>query len=107
VHRTGADLHLDRVRGRLFTELLLAPSKPRYARHHWLTAVSVLLPAFRVVKILRVAADLHGMSLVRLVTIANRGGRALEHVVRRGQLGYVLGLSVLITLAGAAGWALL
>jgi voltage-gated potassium channel len=33
----------------------------------------------------------------------NRGGRALEHVARRGQLGYVLGLTLLVTAAGAAG----
>jgi voltage-gated potassium channel len=84
-------------------ELLLAPSKGRYLRRNWLVAVSVVLPAFRTLRVLHVARALRGISLLRLLTTLNRGGRALEHVVRRGQLGYVLGLTVLVTLAGAAG----
>ncbi|MDQ3809601.1 MAG: ion transporter [Chloroflexota bacterium] len=84
-------------------ELLLAPSKVRYLKQNWLTAVSVLLPAFRTLRVVRVARALRGVSLLRLLTTLNRGGRALEHVARRGQLGYVLGLTLLVTAGGAAG----
>jgi voltage-gated potassium channel len=54
-------------------------------------------------RVLRAAGALRGASLLRLLTSVNRGMRALERVARRGQLGYVLGLTVLVTLAGAAG----
>jgi voltage-gated potassium channel len=84
-------------------ELVTAPSKTRYLRHNWLTALSVLLPAFRSLRVLRAAQAVRGLSLVRLVSVVNRGGRALEHIARRGQLGYVVGLSVLVMLAGAGG----
>jgi voltage-gated potassium channel len=84
-------------------ELLLAPSKGAYLRQNWLVAISVLLPAVRSVRILRAARAIRGASLLRLLTTVNRGTRALEHVARRGQLGYVLGLTVVVTLAGAAG----
>ena len=66
----------------------------------------MLLPAFRSVRLLRVARALRGisgLSLLRLLTTLNRGGRALEHVARRGQLGYVLGLMLLVMAAGVAG----
>jgi voltage-gated potassium channel len=84
-------------------ELLLAPSKLRYLRNNWLVAISVVLPAFRTLRVLRAAHAVRSLSLVRLITVVNRGGRALEHVVRRGQLGYVLALTVVVTLAGAGG----
>src|SRR5436853_4911889 len=35
-------------------ELLLAPSKVAYLKHNWLTALSVVLPTLRVVRVLRV-----------------------------------------------------
>jgi voltage-gated potassium channel len=84
-------------------ELSLAPSKLAYLRQNWLTALSVVLPALRAVRILRVARVLRGLSLLRLMTTLNRGTRALEHVLRKGQLTYVLAAAALVTLTAAAG----
>lgn len=84
-------------------ELLVAPSKLDYLRKNWLTAISVALPALRAVRILRAARALRGLSLVRILTTVNRGTRALGHVVRRGQLGYVLTVTVLVTVTASAG----
>jgi voltage-gated potassium channel len=83
-------------------EFTLAPSKATYLRRNWLAVVSVALPALRSVRILRVARALRSLSLLRVITTLNRGSRALAHVVQRGQLGYVLLLTVLVTMTAAA-----
>lgn len=83
--------------------MVLAPSKVRYLKKNWLTAISVALPALRAVRIPRVARALRGLSLVRLMTTLNRGSRALGQVVRQGQFGYVLLLMLLVTVTAAAG----
>ncbi|HZS01560.1 MAG TPA: ion transporter [Chloroflexota bacterium] len=84
-------------------EFALAPSKLHYLKRNWLTAVAVVLPTLRAVRVLRVARALRGMSLLRLLTTLNRGSRALGHIVRRGQLGYVLLLTVSVVATAAAG----
>jgi voltage-gated potassium channel len=86
-----------------FLELTLAPSKLEYLRRNWLTAISVALPALRTLRLLRMAHALRGISLVRTVTTLNRGTRALEHIVRKGQFGYVLLLTLAVTVTAAAG----
>lgn len=84
-------------------EFALAPSKPRYLRRNWITAISVLLPAFGVLRIVRAVQLLRGLSLLRILAVFNRGTRALGHVARRGQLGYVAALTTIVILTGAAG----
>lgn len=87
-------------------EFVIAPRKRAYLRHNWLTAVSLLLPAFRVVRIARVVRALRaarGVRLVRVVSSANRGMRTLGRVMGRRGLSYVLALTLLVNLLGAAG----
>lgn len=84
-------------------ELLLAPDKLVYLKRHWITAIAVLLPAFRSVRVLRVARALRGLRLVRIVTALNRGTRALGQIAQKGEFGYVLLLTVVVTLTAAAG----
>ncbi|HYW32221.1 MAG TPA: potassium channel family protein [Gemmatimonas sp.] len=87
-------------------EFIIAPRKVAYLRHNWLTAVSLLLPALRVVRIarvLRAARAARGVRLVRVVTSANRGMRTLGRVMGRRGLAYVLALTLLVNLLGAAG----
>lgn len=69
-------------------EFTIAPRKVAYLRHNWLTAVSLVLPAPRV---------------VRVVSSANRGMRMLGRVMGRRGLAYVLALTLLVNLLGAAG----
>jgi voltage-gated potassium channel len=83
-------------------ELALVPSKRAYLKRNWLTAVAVLLPTLRAVRVLRVAHALRSMSLLRTLTTLNRGTRALGHIVERGQLGYALVLTLLVTGSAAA-----
>lgn len=90
-------------------KFLLAPDKRDYLRASWLTAIALALPALRVFRVvrlfrlLRLARATRGLRLVRVVTSMNRGMRALGASMGRRGFGYVAALTVLVTLAGAAG----
>jgi len=84
----------------------LAPEKIAFLKKNWLTVLALIVPAlrlFRAFAILRYARLLRGVRLVRIVTTANRSMNALRATLRRRQLGYVAGLTLLILALGAAG----
>ena len=84
----------------------LAPDKLPFLRANWLTVLSLLAPALRMVRALRVlraARTLRGLRLVRIVGAANRGMNALRASLGRRGLGYVVLLTVLVALLGAGG----
>lgn len=90
-------------------ELVLAPRKVEHLRSNWLSAVSLLLPALRVLRIFRLSRLLRAarvgrsLRLFRVVSSLNRGMRALGASLRRRAFGYVVSLTLMITFAGAAG----
>jgi len=87
----------------------LAPQKIAFLKRHWLTAISLLLPAlrifriFRMFRLLRLARAGRGLRLLRVVSSLNRSMKALSASLSRRGFGYVISLTVLVTLAGAAG----
>ena len=91
----------------------LAPSKLQYLKHNVLTALSLLLPAlrvfrvFRAVRAVRAASALRGAArgsrVVRVVGSLNRAMHALGRSFKRRGFGYVVALSLIVLLAGAAG----
>lgn len=89
--------------------LLIAPEKTMYWRRNWLGAVSLLVPALRIFRIARAFRLLRLTRAVRAVRFAsvlgavNRGMRSLRATMRRRGLGYVIGITVVVALAGAAG----
>lgn len=91
--------------------ITLAPDKSDYLRRNWLTALSLLLPALRILRAfrglraLRVLRATRGTNLLRILTTLNRGLRTLQRTLRRRGLGFVLGATALVALAGAAGMA--
>jgi voltage-gated potassium channel len=90
-------------------EFVLAPLKVAYLKSNWLTAISVLVPAlrifraFKVFRLLQLARAGPGLSLFRLVSSVNRGMHALGASLSRRGFGYMLALTVMVVLAGAAG----
>lgn len=87
-------------------EFIIAPRKLKYLERNWLTAIALLVPAFRVLAVfraLRTLAAFQGLRLVRVLGSANRGMRALGSVMGRRGFKYVSTLSVLVGFAGAAG----
>jgi len=90
-------------------KVVLAPDKGVYLKGNWLTTISLLIPAlrifraFRAFRLLRLARTGRGLRLVRVVSTLNRGMKALGASLGRRGFGYVVALTVLVTLAGAAG----
>jgi voltage-gated potassium channel len=86
--------------------LALAPEKTSFIKDNWLTVIALIVPAVRLLRafrILRLTRAARGLRLVRLVGTANRGMNALWASLSRRGLGYVTGLTVLVTLLGAGG----
>lgn len=89
--------------------LVLAPRKLAYVTRNWLKGIALLAPAlrvFRVVTLLRVARAARlarGLRLLRLLSSVNRGMRALGASMSRRGFGYILALTLLVIVAGAAG----
>ena len=90
-------------------ELVLAPRKGAYLKSNWLTAISLVIPALRLVRVFRVFRLLQvsrvgrSVRLFRFVSSMNRGMRALGASLRRRGFGYVLGLTLIVVFVGAAG----
>ena len=94
----------------------LSPDRGIYLRRNWLTALSLLVPALRVARVLsivrlgraaRAARTLHGVTrsarLLRVVASINRGMAALRQSMARRGLGFVILLTSLVVVGGAAG----
>lgn len=91
------------------TRFALAPHKLAYLKANWLTAISLAAPALRLLRIARLAQLLRatrvarGLRLLRVVSSLNRGMRALGATMQRRGFGYVVLLTLLVTVVGAAG----
>jgi voltage-gated potassium channel len=96
--------------------LWLSPDRRLYVRRNWLTALSLLLPALRVVRLVaavrlaraaRAARALRGVTrgarVLRLVSSVNRGMAALRRSMARRGLGFVMLLTAIVMMTGAAG----
>ncbi|HWQ55640.1 MAG TPA: ion transporter [Bryobacteraceae bacterium] len=89
--------------------LWLAPKKWTYIKSNWLTAIALAVPALRVIRALRAikalqaARAVRGVRFLRVVGSLNRGMRTLHRTMSRRGFGYVLLLTLMITLVGAAG----
>ncbi len=89
--------------------LVIAPHKLTYLKSNWLTAIALIVPAFRilrivrVVRLLRVARAARGLRLLRVITSLNRGMKAISASFGRRGFGYIVALTLIVNLAGAAG----
>lgn len=85
---------------------ILAPKKFYFLKKNVLTVISLVVPAFRVlrlVRVLRFVRITRGLRLVKVIGSLNRGMRALSATMRRRAFGYVIMLSVIVLFGGAAG----
>ncbi|MGH6610512.1 MAG: ion transporter, partial [Burkholderiaceae bacterium] len=90
--------------------LTLAPDKLDHLKANWLKAIALVVPAlrglrvfavFRAARVARVAGGARG--LLRVISASNRGMRAFQQSMSRRGFGYVVGVTLFVTLAGAAG----
>jgi len=84
-------------------EFILAPRKIEYLKSNWLTVISLVVPALRVFRFMRVFRAARGLRLVKVVGSLNRGMRTLGASFGRRGFGYVVALTTIIVFAGAAG----
>jgi voltage-gated potassium channel len=84
----------------------LAPRKLQYLKHNLLTALSLVIPALRVVRLTAIVPALRaarGLKLVRLVGSVNRTMASLRSLTSRGGFQYVLLLTLVVIIIGASG----
>lgn len=91
-----------------FVRLLLAPDKHAYLRRNWLTALSLVVPAFRIFRIASIAGRVgatasRSFRLVKVVGTMNRSMRALASTLGRRGFAYVMLLTIAVLLAGSSG----
>jgi voltage-gated potassium channel len=93
-------------------EFWLSPNKVDYLKKNWLSAVALVAPAlrilriaklFRVARLARISRLARGLRLLRVVSSINRGMRALGATMNRRGFAYIFLLTVIVTFAGAAG----
>ncbi len=90
-------------------KFVLAPRKGVYLKQNVVAAVSLLFPALRLLRAARLARVLQaaraarGLRLVRVVASLNRGMRTLGATMARRGFRYVVLLTLLMALVGAAG----
>lgn len=84
-------------------KIILAENRLAYLKRNWITAIALLLPAFRIFRIARALRLLRTVRLARVLTSLNRGIGALGRSLSRRGFGYVFALTLIVTFAGAAG----
>lgn len=84
-------------------KFFLAPNKTRFFKRNWLTAISLVIPAFRIFRLLRILRLLKGVRLIKVVGSLNRSMKSLSATMKRRGFAYVMALTVLVTFGGAAG----
>jgi len=87
-------------------KFFLAPEKLPFLKNNVITLISLAAPAlrlFRLARVFRAARAVRGLRLVKVVGSLNRGMRALSSSFGRRGVGYVLGLTGVVLLVGAAG----
>ena len=86
--------------------LAVATERVRFVRENWLTVIALIVPAFRLFRfaaVLRGAAALRGLRLIRIVTGLNRGMRSWRGALGARHVPFVILFSAMVGLVGAAG----
>ncbi|MBF0300042.1 MAG: potassium channel family protein [Oligoflexia bacterium] len=87
----------------------LAPDKLLYLKKNWINAISLIAPALRIFRIVylvratRLVKATRGLQLIKIVGSLNRGMRSLRRTLERRNFGYIIILSIIVTLVGASG----
>jgi voltage-gated potassium channel len=88
---------------------VLAPHKLWFLRRNWITAVSLAIPAVRIlrvariVRLLRAGRALRAVRVARLLTSFSRGMRSLGSTMQTRGFPYVMTLTAIVLLLGATG----
>lgn len=93
-------------------DITVTPRKATYLKYNWLKVIALVAPALRVFRVFnvlriarlsRVAGMTRGLRMLRIISSINRGMRALGATMQRRGFGYVMVLTLIVILVGAAG----
>jgi voltage-gated potassium channel len=84
-------------------KFFIAPKKMAFLRGHWITAISLILPAFRLLRVVQAMNALRALSLLRILTSINTGMGTLARAMGKRGVGYVIVVSIVVLFGGAAG----
>lgn len=87
-------------------KFVLAPQKLAFLKSNIITLISLAVPAlrlFRLARVFRAARAVRGLRLVKVVGSLNRGMKSLAASFGQRGVGYVLALTCVVLLVGAAG----
>jgi len=84
-------------------KFIIAPKKWEFLKTHWILLISLILPAFRLLRILQALSALRALSFVRILTSLNVGISQLTDAMGRRGLGWVTIITVIVLFGGAAG----
>ena len=91
--------------------LIIAPIKSDYLKSNWIIGLSVILPAFgilrlfRAARLLRFSRFIRSVNLLRLLASMRRGISALKNILKSHGLGYIITITIILIFTGAAGMA--
>lgn len=87
-------------------EFTIAPKKKKFLSSNWLTLLALIIPAFRLFRIvrgLRLLRLMRGTRLVRVIGSFNRGMNVIGMSFGRRGFKYILALSLIVIFLGAGG----
>ena len=84
-------------------KFVIAPRKIDFLKTHWIILISLLLPAFRLLRIFRALTALRAVSLVRVLASLNGGISRLSRAMGQRGAGYVSVVAIIVLLGGAGG----
>jgi voltage-gated potassium channel len=82
---------------------IVAPEKKKFLKKNLLILFSLLVPAFRIFRLVGLARSMGSLRLVKVLASLNRGMRGLAATMAKRVFLYMFSLSMLVLFAGAAG----
>lgn len=84
-------------------EFSIAPFKLQYLKSNWLILIALLIPGFRIFRGFRFVRATRSIFLVKVASSFRRSMELMSSTFGRHGFGYVVGLTFIVILIGAAG----
>lgn len=84
-------------------EFFIAPFKIQYLKSNWIILIALVIPAFRIFRSFRLLRATRSILLLKVASSFRRGMEILGSTFGRHGFGYIIGLTFIVILIGAAG----
>lgn len=83
--------------------LSLAPFKIDYLKSQWVLIIALIAPAFRIFRVFRLLKFTRSIYLIKVGASIRRGMHITGSIFGRHGFGYIIALTIIVVLIGAAG----